>query len=591
MQEDLKKIKKKYGEDMMHLCRELFPTILETEGLLYSILSKKFAPSKHLYDDITYSFMEEEFKSLIFSEIDVEKKEVSVEKTPAELLKEAGYILYECNTEEDIQKFKKYYAENEELCTFRGGRLERCHVFFAVKENVDEIKREDFDEPNRQDEYGTSVISIQFTRGLSNTLSIKNRYNHAVNNPDATFNNNLDNIIEGLTDSFSKYYGYNINYGTSAFELPNYVMTSDGRYYYYNYELDNIYYCPGNVIIDEFQINADYMNERYIMFDYFILDLKEKKITRYKEEETVESMDSFTDEFTSFDKAEVLNIENGERKITIKNKDKEDIIIIIDDRNRIVEYINNNMVECNPSLLINCKSIRKFEARNLKMLPAFTLKNAVHLKELITPNVEEVDNWVLENNKRLEKLDLPNVIKIGHRFLTSNRKLEKLDLPNVRSIGMDFLASTNEVTEADFPNLEIVGDRFMMNSKVNKFSAPKLSKVGNDFLYGNKQIKEVILESLKDIGNNFISLNGWIDKVFLPNVEKIGNAFLEFNADLEELELPSVKTIGDYFLSFNQKLKKFSVPNLEKIGTGYLVCNEEFDPTDIEKVSSGGKSI
>ena len=32
--DDLKLIKKHYGEKMMHLCRELFPTLLETGGLL-----------------------------------------------------------------------------------------------------------------------------------------------------------------------------------------------------------------------------------------------------------------------------------------------------------------------------------------------------------------------------------------------------------------------------------------------------------------------------------------------------------------------------------------------------------------------------
>lgn len=30
--DDLKQIKNKYGENMMHLCRELFPTILESDG-------------------------------------------------------------------------------------------------------------------------------------------------------------------------------------------------------------------------------------------------------------------------------------------------------------------------------------------------------------------------------------------------------------------------------------------------------------------------------------------------------------------------------------------------------------------------------
>ena len=158
---------------MMHLCRELFPTLLEKE-ILFSLMIRKFNPTRHLYDDIVNNHYEDEFKSIIYSLVDVQTEdEIDEEKTPEELLEEKGYILHECHTEEDIQKFKKYYAKGEELCTFRGGRLERCHVFFAVKKNVDEIKRDDFYYPKRQDEYGTSVISIQFDRGLINTLSIK----------------------------------------------------------------------------------------------------------------------------------------------------------------------------------------------------------------------------------------------------------------------------------------------------------------------------------------------------------------------------------------------------------------------------------
>jgi len=151
--------------------------------------------------------------------------------------------------------------------------------FFAVKENVDQIKREDFVKPSRQDEYGTSVISIQFTKTSTHTLSIKNRYNHTVNNPDATFSNNLDNIIPGLTDSFARA-GYVQTYVKPCFELPNYVLAADGKYYKYNIEINNIYYCPNNVIIDNFEVH-EYNKDSFIVFDYFILDLKEKKILLY----------------------------------------------------------------------------------------------------------------------------------------------------------------------------------------------------------------------------------------------------------------------------------------------------------------------
>ena len=194
--DDLKEIKNAYGEKMSQLCRELFSTLLETKGLLYKILTSKFNEDRFLYEDIISNNKQADFKDYIYSFIDVEKNNKRItNKTPQELCSEAGYNLYECKTEEDIQSFKKYFKKEESLCTFNGNRLDSHYVFFAVKKNVDDIKRENFTTPNRQDEYGTSVISIQFTKGKTNTLKITNRYNHKVNNPDATYSNNLDNIM------------------------------------------------------------------------------------------------------------------------------------------------------------------------------------------------------------------------------------------------------------------------------------------------------------------------------------------------------------------------------------------------------------
>ena len=51
MNEELRKIKKIYGEEMMHMCRMMFPTILEEEGLLLSILEANLAPTHSLAKD------------------------------------------------------------------------------------------------------------------------------------------------------------------------------------------------------------------------------------------------------------------------------------------------------------------------------------------------------------------------------------------------------------------------------------------------------------------------------------------------------------------------------------------------------------
>ena len=206
--QDLLEIKKRYGEKMSHLCRVLFPNLLEKEGLLPKLLLEHFNPNHELYQDLLNSNLTVEFRNYIYSLLDIkDNKQIPVLKTPTELLDEAGYILYECKCEEDIQSFRKYYKKEEELCTFKERRLAKCYVFFAVKKDVSNIKREDYKEPKREDKYGTSVISIQFTRDMANMLSIKNRYNHTVSNPDVTFSNNLDNIIPGLTASFENTYG------------------------------------------------------------------------------------------------------------------------------------------------------------------------------------------------------------------------------------------------------------------------------------------------------------------------------------------------------------------------------------------------
>ena len=144
MNYDLKVIKKKFGEDMMKLSRELFPTLLEEQGLLSGIFLDNFNPSKILYEDIKKNHLEKEFKMFIYGFLNEDEVIENSKRTPKELFEEEGYDFFECQTEEDIQKFKKYYARGEALCTFSGKRLNKCYVFFAVKKNVYDINRENF---------------------------------------------------------------------------------------------------------------------------------------------------------------------------------------------------------------------------------------------------------------------------------------------------------------------------------------------------------------------------------------------------------------------------------------------------------------
>ena len=489
MNHDLKVIKKKYGEEMMHLCRELFPTLLETEGLLPTLLMRSFKESHSIEQYIKNYRLETDFKKYIYSFVDVEQDhKLSSNYTPEELLGEVGYQLYKCHTEEEIQSFKKYYAPREELCTFRGNRLERCHVFFAVKENVEEIKREKFKKPKRQDEYGTSVISIQFTRDSSHTLSIKNRYNHSVNFPDSTFGNNLDNIIPGLTDSFAQYYGMTQSCHQRQFELPGYVQARDGKFYKYNYEIDNIYYCENNTIIDHFEV-IEYPKERYIIFDYFILDLQTKKIKVYDPGIS----DNFPDTIGEIERIEIKKHPNG-KLIEIYEKDSEDPILLgLDQCNRIISLTHNH--------------------------------------------VQHIPNLFLTYNETIERMELSNVITIGDGFLYFNKELLSIELLKVKIIGKEFLKSNRVLEKVELPNVVIIGDGFLyFNEELLSIELPNVVKIGFACLRHNEKLQSIVFPKLKVYSEEFCKACNHLVYVYTPLLPEL-EAELYSRSTIEEKKL------------------------------------------------------
>ena len=479
---DLDLIKKYYGENMMHLCRRLFPTILEKKGLLFQLIDSNFQHSRFLYDDIINNNMKDKFKNYIYSLIDEERNEVKSLKNPFELLREAGYTLYECKTKEDILRFKKYFTKEEELCTFKQDRLDTDYVFFAVKDNADILCRDDFKDPDRQDEYGISVISIQFSKGEVNSLSIKNRYNHTVENCDSTYSNNLENIILGLTDSFQRQYGFHIHQSPGCgFELPNYVRANDGKYYRYNNEINNKYYCPNNIIIDHFEVVDKYSEkEKVILIDYFILDLENKKIYLYDSS----IVDGFGDDIIDILKIEVIkDKDNGNKYIRILLVDNKEIFITIDKYNRIISYRNKYI-----------KSLNK----------GFLKYNKV-LKEIDTPEVIFIYDDVLRMNRDLEYVYLPKGGFVGRNFCYMNKKINKIYMPFVEKIGDGFLRMNNSVKEMIFKYLRSVGSYFMYSlENIDYADLESLESCGNYMFYSLKDKEKVFAPNLRNRGYGYM---------------------------------------------------------------------------------------
>ena len=644
--EELKKIKKKYGENFMKLCRDLFPTLLEQEWKLYEILSSSFSESsKSLYEDIIKHDLKESFKSYIYSKVDLEDREEKTieEKTPYELLEEAGYDLYECLSEEEIQEFKKYYKHGEELCTFVDRRLDRCVVFFAVKKNVENIKREEFKNPKREDEYGTSVMGIQFNRQGMCTVSIKNRYNHIVNNPDATYGNNLDNIIPGLTQSFAillqEKYGLELNSpNIGRFHIPGYVLANDGKYYKYNMEINGDYYCPGNIIIKRGgEVTSIAKPEEGLLIDYFFIDKKNKRI-----EVCPDIEDSFVDDLQEIYLQDV----------------EEPVIIGIDKNNQIVKYNNETIINVGSNFLCFNKELSQLDLPNLTQvgdnflnnnqgLTRLDLPNLIQvgdnfleyneiLMQLDLPNLTQVGDSFLESNEELTRLELPNLtqlglyflnnnrglvqlklprlIQIGNGFLNNNKSLTMLELPNLEQVGAYFLNNNQDLTSLDLPNLTQVGDGFLNNNQnltqlklpsliqvgayflnnnigLTRLDLPNLTRVGNSFLYKNQKLSQLDLPNLTQVGNNFLNNNQSLTRIDLPSLIQVGNSFLESNEKLTELELLNLTQVGNSFLESNERLIKLELPNLAQIGNSFLMYNKGLTSLELPNLTQVGNSF
>ena len=477
MNGELKQIKKLYGEDMMHYCRDTFPSILDKKGKLSEILTKVLAPTHSIYKDLKEANCLNDFKIFINTINDEEEKRlVVVKQTPAELLAKVGYDLYECKSEEDIQSFKKYYAKGERLCTFHGGRLRRCHVFFAVKRNVDEIRREDFKNPRRQDYYGTSVISIQFSRDESNTLSIKNRYNHTVYNPDATFFNNLDNMIPGLTKSFEYYYNLRINYketndGSFLRKKVGYILGKDKKYYRYNLLIDGNAFCENNYFLLDGVPQLDYQIDRgaYLLVDNYIINRNDKTIKLYNGEE-----DSFTKSIT--DVGPIKNIDlfrnRDSRLIMINYLDGKNVAIRIDEYNNIIEYENNYIETIGNDLLRYNKGI----------------------KRLCLANAKDIGDNCLYDNMVIEECIIPKCKRIGGNFLYLNKNsIKELAIPEVELISYGFMFNNNSLVSFLASNVRVIGNNFMYSNKtLRDFDIPYDVILGLHCLYSNDYLKEII---------------------------------------------------------------------------------------------------
>ena len=613
MNKDLEIIKKKYGENMAHLCRTLFPTILLEPGKLPEVLQDNFPASKNLYSDIKEGNYDNGFQSLIYNKAKIKVNIAESDNTPFNLLKKVGYTLYECNNKGEVDRFKKYYADNEKLCSFNYDDIvERRHMFFAIKDNANELRREDFTNPNLNDEYSKSVLYISFNKGRLNAPKITSRYNTTVNDCDAMYSNNLENIIPGLTSSFEKEYKLNVYNSNGLFNLPNYILAKDNRYYRYNgyykehneqeknhVSPKNIYYCENNVILYGDEIIRDFcMPERYIFLENYILDIShdkdkddKKRVFKYKDD----SPDGFIDNLQDISKVDIYRDKKNKNKKIIITKENNDIVeITLNQNNNIIKYKNENLENAGENFLSQCEYLEEFDCPKLKKAGKNLLRLNKKLKKFIQPELEEVPDECLAFNEILEVIDVDKAKKIGDDFANSCRELLIFKADNATEIGNDVLQWARKIQVANIKSSEKIGNKFLNMAKDVKINGSsetlKLNAkyIGDGVLSNHECFKKIILDESESIGNSFLSNDEKIEYISAKKNKVIGSFFCSNAKNVQQVELNETEIIEDEFLSNAKKIGKININNVRIIGDRFLKNNEKLDALNIDNLKSYG---
>lgn len=204
------------------------------------------------------------------------------ETTQEEIIEDfmkAGYDTVIFDDKEKIAECEKYYASGERICTYNNlsGRMSQYHMLVAIKKDIDKIQRSKH--PQREDEYGTSILNIQIAKNGSH-MSIKNRYNHTVDECDSTLNNNLDLLVQGLQAKVLGYYG--IAFLNKKKSYYKNIVNINGIYLKYSVEVDNVYF--GDFVLDSENGIRFEEHSRYYVNDCrdnpCVLDFHDKKVIK-----------------------------------------------------------------------------------------------------------------------------------------------------------------------------------------------------------------------------------------------------------------------------------------------------------------------
>ena len=479
------------------------------------------------------------------------------DKTPLELLSDAGYDAFVVHTEREKNSIKKYYRPGEEICTLRDPhRHEKYYMIHAIKRDADKIKPSD--NPQREDEYGTSVISIQIAK-TGGFISIKNRYNLTVNDPDNTFNSNPDNIIPGLSESLKKF--FHVHFNVTDAQIPSGFIIVNDQLVRYDYEINNKYF--GSNYYVEGSTITKLNNDNQILFDYgFVLTVSKGKNT----------VQSITGEHLDFCNA--LNDFLRDKKIRITvGADKQTKTILVNDE-RFMDITNGKIT------FINAPNFETIHiSRNGNLSGDLDFSGVKHLflgdancsgitSVKLNPNANTImDGPGLKlsgdldfsgvNNLDLDYADLSEVDKIKFNPNADTISIHSRDIK--LSGDLDFSGVKNlNLSSCDFSNVKSI----KLNPNASSINLGKNLKLSGDLDFSG--VNNLNLSSCDFSDVKSMKLNPNASAIRLVNAKNLSGS-LDFG-DTPEIDLSGVdfSKITDIKVSAHTNLNLCHATNLPK---------------------------
>lgn len=539
-------IKKQNGEAFAKVIRRYDSSLFELENFdkIVRYAGRNALPILGFLESLKLQFLES----------------VPCDKNPFELLKEAGYKAFYVDSFEKQNSIKKYFSDGEELCTFSDNkRFENYHIIHCVKEGAEKLSRSDFmGKEQREDEYGTSVLSIQIAKE-DDFIKICNRYNHTVNNPDNTFCSNPDNIILGLTASLEDYFDIKL---LGVVGIPDGYTYQNGQLFKYHTEDLNCYIGDGFYVQDG---DVYYFNKDYeVVADIFVFNLKDKKITSFiqpLEEEQERNLNILAQE-----------IERASLQL-VKNQDG------------------------SHSLLKNQKPFLKIREGAIEemVLETETLEPEIDefssLKKLTLLNIRKVDSYFLSMNAKVEEIIAPNLEEAGSWFV-SECCLKKAFFPKLRSVGGHSFSDNDFLDEVILPSLKTAGYVCFSNNKVlKKIEADLLQVVDAESVCNNPWLQDLSMKALDTVGERVFNANKRLKKIVLNKLTEIECDSFNNMPLLNEIEMKGlIFSSGDSFCHL-KSLKRFVAPELENLSFGENLVDTGLEFLFLPKLEKASLSI